>query len=199
MFSLIGTLLGGLTHTTFRKAVTFDAVYGLEKTRGRTVTIGIDANPLDPSLPSRLRSIRDSLSNFSDEMTDASEFVKGYLEGPVFDSEGEVYGKKWDDLSPKYEAWKMFAAPGKGILELSGDMRASFEYEISPHQAYVTNPTPYLEQHQLGENGVPVRPIFYVNQEMNDSVFQVFVDGVQKRVDAGGMVSSEAPSLELGL
>lgn len=92
----------------------------------------------------------------------------------VFLREGSFEGlSAWAALSPRYAAWKRQHFPGRGILELTGELRASLTRPSAPGSIRVINPD-WMEigtkvrtpdgrynlglLHQRGTSRMPARP-----------------------------------------
>lgn len=81
----------------------------------------------------------------------------------------EAHGPGWAPLSPNYAAWKALHFPGKGLLERTGAMRATFtdRSRFGSSATTVTESsltidpksTPYWKYHQQGTPRMPARPI----------------------------------------
>lgn len=54
-----------------------------------------------------------------------------------FDRRGSP--KKWRQLNPRYAKWKAKAAPGKGILEFTSQMRRSFKMRVTRNLLRIEN------------------------------------------------------------
>jgi phage gpG-like protein len=80
-----------------------------------------------------------------------------------FSSEGAYGGARWSPLSPAYGAWKARHAPGKPILQLSGELMRSLtqgpEIDVEePSYAIFGSAVDYGRYHQHGTPRMPKRP-----------------------------------------
>lgn len=72
---------------------------------------------------------------------------------------------RWPQLSPAYESWKNRVAPGRPILQLSGDLYRSLTSmtsqtiaEAHPRSLRLGTRNPRSAVHQQGWNKIPARP-----------------------------------------
>lgn len=103
----------------------------------------------------------------------------------------------WASLSRKYQEWKDRHAPGKGILELSGNLRSGLTSSSSPFAArevgandltYGTRGLVYAGVHQAGRSNpfMPARPPFDFDGDFEHQVTDVTREGVRAAlVDSG--------------
>ncbi|GAB3535414.1 hypothetical protein GCM10027403_12990 [Arthrobacter tecti] len=82
----------------------------------------------------------------------------------AFRSEGASMKEgPWDPLNPDYGGWKARHFPGRGILELTGELKDSltqrpFSVEvINDHQMIIGTAVEYASYHQDGKGNNPVR------------------------------------------
>jgi phage gpG-like protein len=66
--------------------------------------------------------------------------------------------KRWAPLSPKYAAWKKRHYGNLPKLVLTGQMRESFTYVVTPRTLRVENRRKYWAYHQTGTRTMPARP-----------------------------------------
>jgi len=86
------------------------------------------------------------------------------VESSQFNSEGQRGGARWKPLSEKYRRWKEIRYPGKGILELTGQLKKSLSGAgkghrklLSPRFMVFGTMTPYAIYHQVGTSKMPIR------------------------------------------
>ena len=123
-----------------------------------------------------------SISNFSKELKTTGEYLVGFIKGPVFETEGQVYGGAWRSLNPGYQAWKQTNYPGRGTLELTGTMRKSFQAQSSQMFLRVFNPTPYFIKHQLGRDRMPQRVMMRIDEARKQEIVKIIHKGLVERV-----------------
>ena len=109
----------------------------------------------------RFRSIRESLSRFSDLQERAGRELLHWVDRN-FQAEGkllEEYPSGWPPLSPRTLRQRLNRGMGSHILEATGTLRKGSTLQREASRTMVFNPVPHARFHQLGE-GVPARPIF---------------------------------------
>lgn len=114
-----------------------------------------------------------SLSRFADEVSDFTPFWEGEfktfwyaLRKLDYASAGGATGSMWPPLSPAYRVWKNKHFPGRPLLVLHGDLKASVTSPDSPDSVWVAQPkalrvgttVPYAMSHQRGTSRMPARP-----------------------------------------
>lgn len=138
------------------------------------------------------------LSRMREDIADWREFwLKRFI--PLFRRyvledfviEGARSGSRWAALSPGYAAWKAEHAPGKGILVLSGALKASLVGDGAGSVVRATatsleigTTVPYAMYHQTGTRHMPQRPPLRVNMAFMTAVggeMNRFVETVRQR------------------
>ncbi len=121
------------------------------------------------------------LTRFQEYLHDLRDFWRHYF-APAFyrqlernyETEGSMVGG-WAPLSPRYQAWKATAAPGRGILQFTGRLQRSLTWEgdqpgeggiFIAERAYVVLGTsvPYSQYHQLEGSRLPRRSVLFPGQ-----------------------------------
>lgn len=112
----------------------------------------------------------DAISNFGEHVFPRLVPIFETAEGRQFDAQGTgPFAGHWAPLSSAYAQWKAKAAPGKPILELSGDLREALTRSSSPLAsrewsandfAFGTRGVEYASYHQVGTGRMPARPPF---------------------------------------
>lgn len=99
------------------------------------------------------------------EAWDDCELLFHQIEARQFGSQGSRGGSPWKPLSEAYGRWKALKHPGKPLLVLSGDLKASLigRSADSIHDAQKESLTlgsslPYATAHQRGTKRMPARP-----------------------------------------
>lgn len=133
-------------------------------------------------LNANLDRISDVISDFSPELRDIGEWYLQFLQNDVFSSGGSAYGEPWAALSAKYDMAKSKKYPGRGVLEASGKMRTSWKLYTSSHYALIENTTDYAIYHQEGTSRLPQRTIVKLDQQRQDTIMDMFKEGVLKRI-----------------
>lgn len=99
----------------------------------------------------KLRKLGDKLTDFSAPLKKIGSELKTYYSQTAFKAEGSVYGKTWQDLSPRYQIWKRdHIGSNRGILIASGKMQKSFRAVSDKDTLVVDNTDPKFKWHQLG-------------------------------------------------
>lgn len=150
---------------------------------GMAVTIKITGLPEEVR---RLNNLGQRLRNFDSAMRNIGDSVVKYYAGPGYASQGGVFGIVWPSLSPVYAKRKAKFYPGRGILEASGNMKRSFDYESGIDSVSVTNTAPYAIYHQSTEprSIMPYRPIMKVNDDVKDIVKSILQDDISDKLQS---------------
>lgn len=129
----------------------------------------------------KLSALQKELQSFSKELRASGEFLVEFYGTVPFATEGQIYGERWAPLSPKYAAWKLKHFPGRGILERTGFMKSSFEFQSSDTVLKVKNTARYAQFHQEGR-GVPQRVIIKMTDRLQLKIVEIMADGISKRI-----------------
>ena len=142
-------------------------------------------------LSRNLTELDANMRDWSDAFKATGEYLKGFFEGEVFDSEGSVFGEPWQALSPAYAIQKEKKYPGKGILEASGTMRGNFRTDQAATYVRVFNPTPYFVYHQSNapRYRLPRRIMIKLDEERKQWVIQIFRRALQSQINRSGLKS----------
>jgi phage gpG-like protein len=130
-----------------------------------------------------LESFALTLARFQENISDAAPAFEAMADHQAavntkqFTSRGAYGSGGWAPLSPQYAAWKARHYPGKGTLELSGDLRDSltkrpFGIDVVKSDGMVIGTgVPYAPFHQKGTDTMPARPVFGDPQSADTKVF----------------------------
>src|SRR5207253_1898592 len=129
-----------------------------------------------------LDRIQDVVRSFEPELRDIGEWYINFLQNDVFETEGGVYGDRWSDINPKYAKRKAENYPGRGILEASGKMRNGWKLYTTSQYALIENQADYAIYHQEGTGKMPQRMIVKFTQDVKDHVYEIFQEGILKRI-----------------
>lgn len=115
-------------------------------------------------------------------MQQAALQLKDIFSTDVFSTEGGVIEEEWPQLSPAYAHRKARLYPGKGILEATGAMRASFMTLWKPDQAMIWNEAAYFKYHQSNEprHVLPRRAMMKLADAQRELVVRIFNTYFQK-------------------
>lgn len=112
----------------------------------------------------RIRQLSAATKDWTGTFTNVGKYLQGFFSGPVFDSEGGVFGERWPD-GPYYHA-----------LQRTGLMRNSFIYQASKDAVMVTNTVPYFKYHQsrLPRKKLPRRIMMKLDETRKQYVVKLF-------------------------
>jgi phage gpG-like protein len=122
--------------------------------------------------------------DLSSELHSTGEYLKEWFGSFPFASEGQIYGERWDALSPRYAVAKAKTYRGKTLLVASGRMQRAFEFQSTSDFLRVFNTTEYFQYHQLGSNKMPQRQVMAFSSDNIDGIKSIIRDGVQKKLKA---------------
>lgn len=81
-----------------------------------------------------------------------------------FETQGAFAGRPWVPLQPKYAIFKAQHAPGRRILNFTGEMRravTSPKRSVTARTLTLEIDDPKLEYHQEGTSRMPARPVLF--------------------------------------
>lgn len=139
----------------------------------------------------RLRNVGDEATDFRGPLRETGKYLTQFFSTKVFDTEGAVYGKPWQRLSSQYANRKQKLYPGKGILEATGRMRESFEYDQRPNEVRVHNTTSYFKYHQSNQprRKLPRRVMMDLDEKRKQGIVKIFHDNLERAANNSGLSS----------
>lgn len=166
-------------------------------------SIGILVNGRDGQPEMRRISVAferagDDIADFSKGLFPKLPAIFEAEEERQFDSRGGGPSGSWEPLKEPYAKWKEEHYPGKGILELSGNLRAGLTQSSSPFAqrsysteefAFGTVGLPYASVHQLGytAHNLPARPVFDMSTDFERDVRDATLESVREAVRNSGL------------
>lgn len=129
-----------------------------------------------------LKRMKKALQNLRDVLQPVGDFLLFFYKSAVFETEGQVIGESWADLSQPYRSRKADRFPGRGILEATGTMRSSLDVQTTDDFIRVFNPIEYAKYHQFGTGKMPQRVMLKLDKERADSVSSMISKGIRKRL-----------------
>lgn len=150
-----------------------------------------------------IRSFTASVERFALELGNFGKHVfprvTEVLEDAVaeqFDSEGRAgQGGGWDELSPKYAAWKAKKFPGSPLLVRTSRMVSGLVSSLAPtalrskdqtRMEYGTRGVEYASFHQFGTRKMPARPFMDFGKEIEPKLQEALEKGLADAARAGG-------------
>lgn len=132
----------------------------------------------------KMTKLGSSLYNFKDAMNQIGRDGSRYFQGTAWQSQGGVYGNKWDALSANYASRKAKRYPGRGPLEKTGTMRRSFDHEATRSSVVIGNTTPYFEYHQSSapRSKIPRRQMIGVSSGFKSIVRDIIQEDIKKKI-----------------
>lgn len=131
----------------------------------------------DKRVIAQLKNIKEAFSDWKPELRAIGDYLKDFYQDPVFETEGGIFGARWQPLSNAYHLRKATVWPGRGILEASGRMRRSYQVKVFANLLELMNTTTYAVYHQEGR-GVPERLLMRVDKGVEDKIVDIFKKGV---------------------
>ena len=137
----------------------------------------------DKRVLAQLKNIEGMFSDWKPELQNVADYLLNLYTNPVFETEGGIFGARWQALSPAYQARKSTLYPGRGILEATGNLRKSYQARVFSTMLSVLNDArnkqgePYGSYHQEGK-GVPKRLLINVDDKTKKEVIDIFKKGV---------------------
>ena len=109
----------------------------------------------------------------------------------IFNGQG-AYGSRsrWVALSPKYKEWKDRYYPGKPILQMTGNLKASLTKKSPNHIEIITKNSitlgsndPKFKWHQKGTtSGIPARPPIVFTEYQGQKWAKIIKDEILKGI-----------------
>ena len=131
-----------------------------------------------------LKRVTESLTKLRPEMEAVGRYLTDTYSGGVFESEGQIIGYRWASLSPRYKDWKRTAAPGRGTLEFTGELRRGFLYRATETNVTIGNRkmSAYGKYHMQGTSTMPARPFMGVNERQHRHIAGIISDSLHDRL-----------------
>ena len=132
-----------------------------------------------------IAQLRKMISEFNDwkpELRAIGDYLVKFYQDPVFETEGGIFGARWQALSPAYAIRKAVTHPGRGILEASGDLRRSYSTRVHSNLLELINQDPKAIYHQEGTRRMPARVLIKVDEKQKDEIVNIFKKGVLLKV-----------------
>lgn len=121
----------------------------------------------DKQLIHGLKTWQTRISDWKPFWADIEQYIQDRIK-LSFATEGGTIEEKWKPLSPKYAEWKQQHYPGRGMLVLSGEMKASLTDEVHPQALrqkrkttfHFNSRNPLARIHHIGAGDwLPARPL----------------------------------------
>lgn len=125
--------------------------------------------------------------DFRDAMKRIGVEGSQYFGSVAWNSQGGVYGARWQSLSTRYAQRKAKQYPGRGILEKSGGMKHAFDYtDLSKDGVVLTNLAPQFKYHQstAPRTKIPRRQMIGVSTGLKSIIRNAIHDDVTKKLRA---------------
>ena len=135
-----------------------------------------------PQIIQKLSGLSNELNNFSSALRDTGSFLKDFYSKAPFATQGSIYGSRWQPLSPKYAQWKAKRFPGRGLLERTGMMRRSFDFQSTSNFLRLYNTAPYFAVHQVGGERMPRRVMIQLTDRLTEIIVGKFKESLVKKI-----------------
>jgi len=121
----------------------------------------------------RLRGIGRDIGNMKPEFKKSADFLRGFFEGEVFDTEGAALGEKW------------VGGPNYHRLQRTGRMRRSFRAKAGRKSGMVWNAADYFKYHQsrMSRYRLPRRVMMKLTEQLRNRIVKFFHEGLYRRVN----------------
>lgn len=148
------------------------------------VTITITGNK---QVKTKMKKLGTSLLDFSDAMKLIGKEVGQYYQNEAFNSQGGVYGRAWQKLSPKTVAAKARLYPQYTNVPLvaTGTMRDSFTSVSSKSTVIISNKSPYYKYHQstAPRTIMPRRKMAGINEPVKAIVKRLIEHDIKRKLE----------------
>lgn len=130
----------------------------------------------------QLRKMINEFNDWKPELRAVGDYLVRFYQDPVFETEGGIFGARWQALSSAYQIRKAVTYPGRGILEASGDLRRSYTTRVHANLLELINEDSKAIYHQEGTRRMPARVIIKVDDARKDEIVNIFKKGVLLKV-----------------
>lgn len=131
-----------------------------------------------------LGKVKDSIKDLRDVLEPIAGYLLPFYKDAVFETEGQVIGESWAELSYPYRSRKAGKYPGRGILQASGSMRNSMQIQTSDEfiRLFIPDAIEYAKYHQEGTSKMPQRVILKLDDERFNVVREMMASGISKKI-----------------
>lgn len=134
-----------------------------------TITINVD----DEQVNRLLRELEEKLDDPTPVLRDIGEYMLGSID-LGFQTETAPSGEPWQPNSPYTIALKQREGRIMKVLQSTGAMRGSFNYQISGSQLSLGGSDAKIPKHQFGI-GTPKREILGIRQEDPENIADIML------------------------
>lgn len=142
----------------------------------------------DKKVIAQLRKMLHEFDDWKTELTAVGVYLIKFYQDPVFETEGGVFGARWQALSSAYAIKKATTYPGRGILEAKGDLRRAYDKRVFANLLEIVNKDPKAIYHQEGTRRLPPRILIKVDEGRKEEIINIFKKGalikVQKAINS---------------
>ena len=127
----------------------------------------------------RLRTIRIEMKDWTPAFKKTADELKGIFSNDVFRTEGGAIGRHWPALKPASAA-----KTRKGMLDVTGRMRKSFETLYKADKAVVWNSVFYFKYHQSNKprRKLPRREMMRLGHQQRELIQKIFHSHFKKKI-----------------
>lgn len=136
----------------------------------------------DKKAIAQLNKMLESFKDWKPELQAVGDYLVSFYRDPVFETEGGVFGARWQPLTSAYANRKAIKYPGRGILEASGTMRRSYITRVYANLLELVNPTEYAILHQEGRGRLPERLLIRVDEPRKKEIVEIFKKGALVKI-----------------
>ena len=138
----------------------------------------------DKRLDTKLKRLGSALFENRESMHDIGKQAATYYANQGFNSQGGVFGTKWQRLSPKYALIKAKLYPGRPPLVATGTMQNNFTFAAGSNQVVIENKSPQFKYHQstAPRSKMPRRASMGVNAPIKKIVRDIITRDVQNKI-----------------
>lgn len=130
----------------------------------------------------QLRKMIHAFDDWKPELTEVGNYLTKFYQDPVFETEGGIFGARWQPLSPAYAIRKATTYPGRGILEAKGDLRKGYEKRVFANLLEIVNKDPKAAWFQDGTRRMPPRILIKVDENQKEKIVDIFKKGALLKV-----------------
>lgn len=130
----------------------------------------------------KLNRLGMGLYKMDNAMRQIGQYLAMYYANEAFASQGQVFGSSWPRLSQKYSVWKAKHFPGRGMEELTGEMRASFGFEAGSSSVRIYNTSDHFAYNQLGTSRMPARPMMGFSAANKMMIKNIITEDIKKKL-----------------
>jgi phage gpG-like protein len=128
-----------------------------------------------------LIGMESSMKDYTFPFRQSADYLHHTFAVDVFETQGAAIGEKWKRLSPATVSRKARQGMPDTPLIATGNMRASFQTEVSKDQAVISNTAEYFKYHQSNKprEKIPRRVMMKLAEDQKQQIVKYFQEHIR--------------------